>query len=119
MSCRPLFAAAFGLAIATGVSTAEDWPGWRGPRSDGTVTETGFPLTWTNTQNIRWKLPIRGSGHSSPVVSKGKVFFTSCIEAEKKRVLHCVDRATGKESWERVVLVSDLEKKHSENSWAS
>jgi outer membrane protein assembly factor BamB len=119
MSCRTLFAAAFGLALAAGVSTAEDWPGWRGPRSDGTVTDTGFPLTWTKTQNVRWKLPIRGSGHSSPIVSKGKVFYTSCIEAEKKRVLHCVDRATGKELWERVVLVSDLEKKHGENSWAS
>ena len=119
MSCRPLFAAAFGLALAAGVSTAEDWPGWRGPRSDGTVTDTGFPLTWTSTQNVRWKLPIRGSGHSSPIVSKGKVFFTSCIEPEKKRVLHCVDRVTGKELWERVVLVSDLEKKHGENSWAS
>jgi len=111
--------AALALVLAGGVAAAEDWPVWRGPRADGTTTDTGFPLAWTDTQNVKWKLPIAGSGHSSPVVSKGKVFFTSCVEAEKKRVLHCVDRATGKVLWERVAVVSDLERKHGENSWAS
>ena len=98
---------------------AEDWPGWRGPRADGTVTDTGFPLTWTATENVKWKTELRGTGHSSPIVSKGKVFVAGCIEAEKKRVLYCVDRATGKIEWEKVAVVSDLEKKHGENSWAS
>jgi hypothetical protein len=114
-----LFAAVVITTALASLVVAEDWPGWRGPRSDGTVTDTGFPLNWSNTQNVKWKTPIPGSGHSSPVVSEGKVFYTSCIEAEKKRMLHCIDRATGKVLWEKVVLVSDLEKKHSENSWAS
>lgn len=106
----------FGLV---GMVAAEDWPGWRGPRSDGTVSSAGFPLTWTGTENVKWKTELPGTGHSSPVVSKGKVFVAGCVEAEKKRVLNCVDRATGKIAWQKTAVVSDLEKKHNENSWAS
>ena len=76
--------------------SAEDWPGWRGPRGDGTVTDTGFPLNWTATENVKWKARLPGTGHSSPVVWKGKVFVTACVEAEQTRVLLCLDRATGK-----------------------
>ena len=31
--------AALALIFVTGFAAAEDWPGWRGPRADGTVTE--------------------------------------------------------------------------------
>ncbi|MBA4062807.1 MAG: serine/threonine protein kinase [Isosphaera sp.] len=118
MHPRVLSSLALTLALALPLA-AEDWPVWRGPRSDGTVSGTGFPLTWSATENVRWKTELPGTGHSSPVVSKGKVFVTGCVEAEKKRVLYCVDRATGKIAWEKVAVVSDLEKKHNENSWAS
>ena len=112
-------AAAFAFVSLSGFAFAEDWPGWRGPRSDGTVTDTGYPITWSATENVKWKTAIPGTGHSSPVVSKGKVFVTACIEAEKQRVLYCLDRVSGAILWEKVVLVSDLERKHGENSWAS
>jgi outer membrane protein assembly factor BamB len=112
-------AAVLGLIPRCGLAAAEDWPGWRGPRADGTVSDSGYPLHWTRTQKVRWKTLIPGAGHSSPVVSKGRVFVTSCVEPEKKRMLYCVDRASGKVLWERCVLVAELEKKHGENSWAS
>jgi outer membrane protein assembly factor BamB len=118
MLARLLLVVSVGVALV-GSTGAEDWPGWRGPRSDGTVTEAGFPLTWTAKDNVRWKTELAGTGHSSPVVSRGKVFVAGCVEAEKKRVLYCVDRATGKIVWEKAAVVSDLEKKHNENSWAS
>ncbi len=102
-----------------GTVAAEDWPGWRGPRADGTVTDTGFALKWTDKDNVKWKLPLPGTGHSSPIVSKGKVFVAGCVESEKARVLYCVDRNTGKLLWEKSAVVSDLERKHGENSWAS
>ncbi|HSQ58553.1 MAG TPA: PQQ-binding-like beta-propeller repeat protein [Gemmata sp.] len=107
------------LAISAGFAAAEDWPAWRGPRSDGTVTDRGFPLTWSATENVKWKTELPGTGHSSPIVSRGKVFVAGCIEAEKKRVLYCLDRATGKILWQRTAVVSNLEQKHNENSWAS
>ena len=52
-------------------------------------------------------------------MSQGKIFVTGCVEAEQKRVLYCLDRKTGAVEWERTVLTSPLEKKHSENSYAS
>ena len=113
------FAAVVCLVLATNFAFAEDWPGWRGPRSDGTVSDTGYPTTWSATENVKWKTLVPGAGHSSPVVSKGKVFVTSCLKDEKNRVLYCLDRAGGKILWEKVVLVSDLERKHGENSYAS
>jgi outer membrane protein assembly factor BamB len=113
------FFSALSLLLVVGAAIAEDWPGWRGPRSDGTVTESGFPLTWSQTENVKWKTELPATGHSSPAVSKGKVFVAGCIESEKKRVLYCLDRANGKILWERCAVVSDLEKKHNENSWAS
>jgi outer membrane protein assembly factor BamB len=109
----------FGFMAASGIATGEDWPGWRGPRADGTVKETGFAQTWTATQNVKWKTELPGTGHSSPIVSKGRVFVAGCIEAEKKRVLYCVDRVSGKILWEKVSVVSELERKHNENSFAS
>src|SRR5215831_8681944 len=90
------FLVAFAIFLCAGIAAGEDWPGWRGPRSDGTVTDTGFPLTWSATDNVKWKTELPGTGHSSPLVSRGKVFVAGCVEAEKKRVLYCVDRATGK-----------------------
>ncbi len=110
------------LTAATGPAHAEDWAGWRGPRADGTVADAGYPLTWNggpDPKNVRWKTPLTGTGHSSAVVSKGRVFVTGCVEADRKRVLSCYDRTDGKLLWERAVLVSDLEKKHVENSFAS
>ena len=114
-----LFTAILSLVVLVSLVSAEDWPGWRGPRSDGTVTDTGFPLTWTATENVKWKTALPGTGHSSPVISKGKVFVAGCVEADKKRVLYCVDRANGKILWERTSVESPLEFKHNENSWAS
>src|SRR5262245_48236360 len=111
--------AALAVMLFTSVALAEDWPGWRGPRADGTVTDKGFPLKWSDKDNVKWKLELSGSGHSSPVVSKGRVFVSGCVEEDKARVLYCVDRTTGKLLWEKTSVVSDLEKKHGENSWAS
>jgi outer membrane protein assembly factor BamB len=107
------------ILLCAGLVAAEDWPGWRGPRSDGTATDRGFPLTWSATENVKWKTELPGTGHSSPVVSRGKVFVAGCVEKDKSRVLYCLDRATGKILWQRVAVVSDLERKHNENSWAS
>ena len=65
---RAPFAALLLLALNTSLS-AEDWPGWRGPRGDGTSQEK-IATQWdgTNGHNITWKVPIAGWGHSSPIV---------------------------------------------------
>jgi outer membrane protein assembly factor BamB len=114
LTCTLLFAAA--------AVTAEEWPSWRGPRGDGTSTETHIPLKFSgadNGENLRWKTEIPGKGHSSPVVWGDRVFVTSCIEADQKRMLYCLDRTNGKILWDKVVLTAKLEGKHALNSFAS
>lgn len=101
-----------------------DWPTWRGPKGDGTTTETGFPTRWTATENVRWKTPLPGRGHSSPAVWGDRVFVTAAREdgdpkAPKDRLLICLDRADGKVLWQKAVLTSPLEPIHALNSRAS
>lgn len=98
---------------------AEDWPTWRGPRLDGTVLEKDIPERWSATENIAWKTPIPGRGYSSPIICGDRVFVTSCLEDEGKRLLLALDRRTGKILWERTVIESGLEKKHRLNSYSS
>jgi outer membrane protein assembly factor BamB len=113
--------ACLGLVVLglTAAAPAEEWPGWRGPRGDGTSEERDVPVHWGRTDNVAWKTAIPGKGHSSPVVWGDRIFLTTCLEAEKQRVLLCLDRRDGKVLWQRVVLTAPLEKKHALNSYAS
>lgn len=101
------------------VSIAADWPGWRGPTGDGRAVDADYPSKWSETENVKWKVPLAGTGHSSPIVVGGKVFVTGCVEAKKERVLDCLDRTNGSILWEKAVLASPLEGKHALNSFAS
>src|SRR5436309_5000558 len=111
---RPI-AAAVVLLISPLTAHAEDWPGWRGPRGDGTSRETGLPVRWSGTDNIKWKSPIPGSGYSSPIVWGDRIFLTTCREAQHERVPLCLDGRDGHILWDRVVLTAPLENKHKIN----
>jgi outer membrane protein assembly factor BamB len=104
-----------------GSARSENWPGWRGPRGDGTSTDSKVPTEWDGPsgKNIAWKTEIRGVGHSSPVVWGEKVFVTSCVEEANQRVLSCLSRDSGKVLWEKVVVESAPETVHNLNSRAS
>ncbi len=107
------------------VASGENWPGWRGARGDGTSIEKSIPTRWDGAtgENIAWKTPIPGVGHSSPVAWGDRIFVVSCIEdknaEQNERVLLCLDRHSGKILWQQTVLKSLLETKHSLNSHAS
>ena len=98
---------------------AEEWPAWRGPRGDGISSEKNLPLKWNKTDNIRWKTSIPGKGHSSPIVINDRIFLSTCLEDKHERRLLSIDRNSGKVLWDKPLLVSDLEKKHGENSFSS
>jgi outer membrane protein assembly factor BamB len=57
--------------------SAENWPQWRGPMSDGISSEAGLPDHWSATENITWKVPLAGLGASSPIVWGDKIIVTS------------------------------------------
>ena len=111
------------LAWSAASAAAEDWPQWRGPRLDGSSMEKGLPLAWSADENIAWKTPLPGVGHSSPIVVGDNVFITTCLveqkTLEKARQLICIDRVNGKILWQREVVRSQLEPKHGLNSYAS
>jgi outer membrane protein assembly factor BamB len=98
---------------------AEEWPGWRGPRGDGTSLETHIPLRWGVNENIRWKAEVPGIGHSSPILWGERVFVTTCLESSGDRQLLCYDFHNGTERWRKTVVSAKLEHKHRLNSFAS
>src|SRR4030095_496212 len=60
-------------------STSEaDWPRWRGPFETG-MARGDAPTTWSDSKNIKWKVPIPGRGHSSPVLWGDQIFITTAI----------------------------------------
>lgn len=109
-----------------------NWPQWRGPAGQGVSTETGLPSEWTASKNVKWKTPIEGRGHSSPIVWGKRIFLTTALDGEvvpgrTAGVTHklldgtdfvhpdavganlkhtfkviCLDRDSGKILWERV-----------------
>src|SRR6185295_128410 len=48
------------------------WPRWRGPSGQGLAVGTGYPDRWSDTENVLWKTPVAGRGHSSPIVWAGR-----------------------------------------------
>lgn len=96
---------------------AENWPQWRGPRLDGTSQDVGFPVSAEG--NLTWKAELPGSGHASPIVWQDRIFTVACIAETEKRVLICLDRASGKLLWQSDVIKAPIEGIHRLNSQAS
>ena len=55
------------------------WPQWRGPLGTGVAPHANPPVEWSERKNIRWRIPLAGKGHSTPVVWGDRVFVTSAI----------------------------------------
>lgn len=106
------------LAVCVPLVRAETWPGWRGPRGDGTVIEQGIPTQWDPAGAV-WKTEIPGQGHASAIVSGDRVCTVTGLPATRERVLLCLDRNNGKILWQQTVVQGPLEAINKENSYAS
>ena len=90
------------LAAAASVSAEDEWPQFQGPRADGHSSATGLPLTWSEKENVAWKVAIPGGGHSSPVISGNEIWLTTAVqkpltEEEKKERLAKIPNSRGLE----------------------
>jgi outer membrane protein assembly factor BamB len=114
-------ALAFTYLLAGFFVKAEDWPGWRGPRGDGTSNENNVPVQWNvpSGEGLLWKTPLTADGHAGPIVLRDRVFVVGCNQKTLERTLACLDRDSGKVLWERSVFRGPLETKHALNSFAS
>ena len=82
------------------------------------------PTTWSveKSENIKWKTPIPGLGHSSPVIWGNRIYLTTAIDEKKESSLKvglygaiepvnddsaqawkvlCIDKKSGRILWER------------------
>lgn len=83
------------VAVALAATPDTNWPGFRGPRGDGTAA--GNPVvTWGEADNVRWKVPVHDKGWSSPVVWGDQVWVTTASDRGTDFYAVCFDRATGK-----------------------
>lgn len=85
------------------LSAQRDWPWWRGPSRNGIADSTPVPTILSDTDNLVWKVPVPGRGHSSPTVVADRIFLTTADEREKTHSVLAFDRATGKLLWQREV----------------
>ncbi len=114
------------LSISAGqsLSSPPGWPSFRGWFARGIAEGYRTPVQWNGEtlQNVQWKVPIQGMGHSSPVVFGDRIFLTSAVSGKGKQDLRvglygditpveettvyswmvfCLDRKTGRIIWER------------------
>ncbi len=107
------------LLLTGQICSAGEWPNWRGPNGDNRVADEGYPVTWNEKANVRWRVPLPEMGNSSPIVWGNRVFVTQAVEKEGKRNLLCFDRATGKELWSRGTVYKGEEPKHNTNTYCA
>ena len=72
-----------------------DWPQFRGPTGQGVSDERNLPVTWSETNNVRWKVAIPGRGWSSPVIQGDRIWLTTATEEGRSLRAIAVDVNTG------------------------
>ena len=79
---------------------ARYWPRWRGPSGQGLVNGTGYPDTWSATENVLWKRPVGGRGNSSPIVWDDRILLTTAYDGGRRLSLLSFQRSDGSLQWE-------------------
>ena len=100
------------LAAITGrcADPIVEWHQASGPNGDFSSTQSA-PLNWSvvHNKNIRWRLQLTETGQSIPVVSQGRVYFTTYAPVTKDSALGkdivawCCSTRTGKVLWQRTI----------------
>ena len=102
-----------GLLVIGGPTARADWPEFRGPWGDGHVSTpgdtkiVGFPLRWSETNNVKWKTEIPYRGWSTPVVMGGQVWLTTATVEGHDFFAIGVDAETGQIRFNENVFHSD------------
>jgi outer membrane protein assembly factor BamB len=108
------------ILIVAPTFAAEQWNQFRGPNADGTSSATGLPVKWSETENIKWKTPVRGKAWSSPVIWNDQIWLTTAPSDGKELFAICLDHSTGKVVHDiKVFDVPQPQFCHERNSYAS
>ncbi len=86
---------AFGAARLQKPETQNgQWGQWRGPLATGEAPGADPPVSWSESENVRWKVELPGQGHSTPVIWGDHVYVTAAIPVGEARAAR-FDRAPG------------------------
>ncbi|MCA9240049.1 MAG: PQQ-binding-like beta-propeller repeat protein [Planctomycetales bacterium] len=123
------------LLLTGAVAHAGDWTRFRGPDGSGVSPDNSpTPVSWSETENLKWSLQLPGPGLSSPIIYGDKVFVTCWTGYEAggdssddindlKRCVVCVDRTSGEVLWNEAVDAVQPEERYqgmfAENGYAS
>jgi len=122
----PIIALIAGLSVANARAAQPEWPQFRGPNGSGIAASDAQPATtWSDSQNVKWKVALPGPGSSSPIVTGERVFVTcyagygdgSSGDGPEKlqRHLVCLERRSGKVLWDKSVPAELPEDSYSGN----
>ena len=108
------------LSIATAAPISGQWPQFRGAEGLGVAPAANPPLTWSESQNVRWKTPIHGKGWSSPVILGNQVWLTTATEDGRELSAIALDQESGKVLHDlKLFQVEKPQFAHAFNSYAS
>ena len=108
------------ILFITGISSADNWPAWRGLHGDGSSAEKKLPLKWSPTENVRWKVKLPGPGSSTPIIWGDRIFLTQSLNKEgSERAVMCFDRSEGKLLWQKSIPFEGKESTHATNPYCS
>ncbi|MHC4242515.1 MAG: PQQ-binding-like beta-propeller repeat protein, partial [Planctomycetota bacterium] len=135
----PVLCAVF---IYSNLLEAHNWPGWRSD-GQGISSEKNLPLKWSEDEGIKWKTPIPGAGHSSPIIWENRVFVTTAVaddpnvqtfkggmyfggdrrkpdDSEYTFNLICLNAENGNILWDKAVVKQQPRtRRHTKNTYAS
>lgn len=104
------------VACLGSTAAADHWPRFRGPNGTGHAAGPfTVPLT---ADDIAWKQPLPGVGHSSPIVWEQQLYVTAADAETLQRHVICLSTDTGKELWRHSSKFIQ-HRKHRDNSFAS
>jgi hypothetical protein len=102
-----LFAVVGLVALLASATSAADWPRFRGPNGSGIAADAPAPpITWSETENLKWSIDLPGQGVSCPIVVGDRVYVTSWTgDGPDNLVRHlvCYDRATGEQIFDKSI----------------
>lgn len=113
------------LCLAPCAVRAQNWPQFRGAGAAGVAEGHRTPANWDATKmtGVRWKTPIPGLAHSSPIVWGDRIYVTTAVSSETRPAqryglygdvdpvkdepkhswhVMALDKRTGKVIWDRV-----------------
>jgi len=120
-----------------------NWPSFRGEHASGVADLQNLPENWDieTEENIKWKTPIPGLAHSSPVIWENKIFVITAISSKQEAsfrhglygdgdasddrsvhrwVLYCLDKKSGEILWESLIKEGvPKDKRHIKSTYAN